>query len=182
MPLNEIVAHNNGNAAYTKTWCQKHKGSYPLYSANNFEPIAYVDIFDYEGEYLTYSKNGCAGYITIFNGRFSVNGDRCVMTINEKFVGKVDLLYLKYYLEPIFRQHKKGRLGVYGKNEFTKLNSTMIRGLDIRVPIPLSNDGSYDLEKQIEIAERYRQIDEIKAGLIAKINQLTSINVIPEVM
>lgn len=65
---------------------------------------------------------------------------------------------------------KKGRLGIYGKNEFTKLNSTMIREIDIRVPIPLADDGSYDLEKQIEIAERYRQIDEIKAGLIAKIN------------
>lgn len=77
---------------------------------------------------------------------------------------------------------KKGRLGIYGKNEFTKLNSTMIREIDIRVPIPLADDGSYDLEKQIEIAERYRQIDEIKAGLIAKINQITSINVIPEAM
>jgi type I restriction enzyme S subunit len=180
VPLNEIVTHNNGNAIYTKTWCQGHRGSYPLYSANNFEPIAYVDIFDYEGEYLTYSKNGCAGYITIFSGRFSVNGDRCVMTINEEFVGKVNLLYLKYYLEPIFRQHKKGRLGIYGKNEFTKLNSTMIRELDIKVPIPLADDGSYDLEKQIEIAERYRQIDDIKAGLISKITQLTSICVTPE--
>ena len=182
VPLNEIVTHNNGNATYTKTWCQRHKGSYPLYSANNFEPIACVDIFDYEGEYLTYSKNGCAGYITILSGRFSVNGDRCVMTINEKFMGKVNLLYLKYYLEPIFRQHKKGRLGIHGKNEFTKLNSTMIREIDIRVPIPLADDGSYDLEKQTEIAERYRQIDEIKAELIAKITQLTSICVTPEAM
>ncbi len=104
------------------------------------------------------------------------------MIINEEFVGKVNLLYLKYYLEPIFRQHKKGRLGVYGKNEFTKLNSTMIREIDIRVPIPLADDGSYDLEKQIEIAERYRQIDEIKAELIAKITQLTSICVTPEAM
>ena len=181
VPLNSLITHHNGNASFTKTWCQEHKGAYPIYSANNLEPIAYVDTFDYDGEYLTYSKNGCAGYITIINGRFSANGDRCVLSINEEYVGKIYLLYLKYYLEPIFRSNKKGRLGAFGKNEFTKLNSTMIKGLNITVPIPLAFDGSYDFEKQREIADRYKQIDEIKQGLINKITQLTSISVVPEI-
>lgn len=180
-PLNKMVTHHNGDASYTKTWCQKHKGEYPIYSANNLEPISRIDIYDYDGEYLTYSKNGCAGYITIINDRFSINGDRCVMSINEEYAGKLNLLYLKYYLEPIFRKNKKGRLGAFGKNEFTKLNSTMIKNLNITVPIPLASDGSYDLEKQREIAARYKQIDEIKQGLINKIVQLTSINVVPEI-
>lgn len=180
-PLNKIVTHHNGDASYTKTWCQKHKGKYPIYSANNLEPISHIDRYDYDGDYLTYSKNGCAGYITILNDRFSINGDRCVMSINDEYAGKIDLLYLKYYLEPIFRKNKKGRLGVFGKNEFTKLNSTMIKNLNITVPIPLATDGSYDLEKQQEIAARYKQIDEIKQGLINKIIQLTSINVVPDI-
>lgn len=178
--LNKMITHHNGDASYTKTWCQGHKGIYPVYSANNFEPIDYVDTFDYDGEYITYSKNGCAGYITIIKGRFSVNGDRCVITISDEFKDRIDLLYFKYYLEPIFRKNKKGRLGTFGKNEFTKLNSTMIKDLHIKVPVPLAVDGSYDLEKQREIADRYRQIDEIKHGLIDKITQLTSISVIPE--
>ena len=180
VPLNDIVSHNNGIAEYTKIWSQQHKGEYPLYSANNSEPLAHIDTFDYDGEYLTYSKNGCAGYITIIDGRFSINGDRCVMTINRDFEGKVNLLYLKYYLEPIFRQHKKGRLGAYGKNEFTKINSTMIKELNIQIPLPLTDSGEYDLEKQIEIAKKYEQIDTIKAGLIERITQLTSINVATE--
>lgn len=178
--LNDIVTHNNGNATYTKTWCQKHKGDYPLYSANNYEPFAFIDSFDYYGEYLTYSKNGCAGYITLIKGCFSVNGDRCVITINDKYSASIDLLYLKYYLEPIFRSNKKGRLGAFGKNEFTKLNSTMIKELNIQIPIPLNQDGSYDIEKQKEIADRYKQIDEIKKGLIDKIENLISINISPE--
>lgn len=180
VPLNSIITHHNGNALYTKSWCQKHKGEYPIYSANNTEPIAYVDTFDYDGEYLTYSKNGCAGFITIINGCFSINGDRCVMSINEEYANKVNLLYLKYYLEPIFRNSKKGRQGAFGKNEFTKLNSTMIKDLNITVPIPLASDGSYNLEKQQEIADRYVQIDEIKQGLIDRINYLTSISILPE--
>lgn len=181
VPLNSMVTHHNGDASYTKTWCQNHKGKYPIYSANNLEPISHIDSYDYDGEYLTYSKNGCAGYITILKNRFSINGDRCVMSINDEYVGKIDILYLKYYLEPIFRKNKKGRLGAFGKNEFTKLNSTMIKNLNITVPIPLAKDGSCDFEKQQEIAKRYKQIDEIKQGLINKIIQLTSINVVPDI-
>ena len=181
VPLNSLVIHQNGNASYTKTWCQKHKGEYPIYSANNVEPIASIDSFDYDGEYLTYSKNGCAGYISIISDRFSINGDRCVMTINDEYADKVNLLYLKYYLEPIFRKNKKGRLGAFGKNEFTKLNSSMVKNLNILVPIPLAADGSYDLDKQKEIAEKYKQIDEIKKGLVYKIIQLTSINVLADI-
>lgn len=179
IPLNELVQHHNGSAVYTKTWCQKHKGDYPIYSANNFNPVAYIDCYSYDGQYLTYSKNGCAGFITIMKGQFSVNGDRCVMTINEEYEDKIDLLYLKYYLEPIFRSNKKGRLGAFGKNEFTKLNSNMIKSQNISVPIPLTPNGEYDINKQIEIADRYSQIDEMKQGLIDKISNLISINVSP---
>lgn len=179
--LNNMVTHHNGDASYTKTWCQKHKGVYPLYSANNFGPIAHVDSYDYDGEYLTYSKNGCAGYITIISGRFSVNGDRCVLHLAEEYKGKIDLLYLKYYLEPIFRKNKKGRLGILGKNEFTKLNGTMIKGLNIQIPIPLDSNGYFDLQKQQEIAGRYKQIEEIKQGIIDKINHLTSISILPNI-
>ncbi len=180
VPLNSMVTHHNGNASYTKTWCQNHKGEYPIYSANNLEPISHIESYDYDGEYLTYSKNGCAGYITILKGCFSINGDRCVMSINDEYAGKINLLYLKYYLEPVFRKNKKGRLGAFGKNEFTKLNSTMIKNLNIKVPIPLTTDGFYDFEKQEEFAARYKQIDEIKQGLIDKIIKITSINIIPE--
>lgn len=177
--LNLIVDHINGESKYTKQWCKDNKGDFPVYSANNNEPISYINHYDYDGEYLTYSKNGCAGYISIINGKFSVNGDRCVMPKKEEFKDIVDIMYLKYYLEPIFRTNKKGRLGDLGKNEFTKLNSTMIKKLNIQVPIPIKPDGIFDLEKQKEIANKYRQIDEIKQGLIDKIKSLVEIKVVP---
>lgn len=179
VPLNKIVEHNNGASKYTKQWCKDNRGEFPVYSANNNEPISYINHYDYDGEYLTYSKNGCAGYISIINGKFSVNGDRCVMSKNEEFKDKVDIMYLKYYLEPIFRFNKKGRIGDLGKNEFTKLNSTMIKKINIQVPIPIKSDGTFDLEKQKEIANKYRQIDEIKQGLIEKIKTLVEIKIIP---
>ena len=51
--------------------------------------------------------------------------------------------------------------------------------LNIQVPIPIKPDGTFDLEKQKEIANKYRQIDEIKQGLIDKIKSLVEIKVVP---
>jgi hypothetical protein len=179
VPLNTIIEHYNGKASYTKQWCKNNKGEFPIYSANNTKPFSFINHFDFNGEYLTYSKNGCAGYISIIKGKFSINGDRCVIKINTNYKNDIDILYLKYYLEPIFRFNKKGRIGDLGKNEFTKLNSNMIKKLNIQVPIPITSDGTFDLEKQKEIANKYRQIDEIKKGLLEKIQKIVSIKIKP---
>ncbi len=175
--LNEIIKHNNGNASYTREWCRQHSGKIPVYSANNSLPIDYMNKGDYSGRFLTYSKNGCAGYITIIDGSFSVNGDRCVMTINPGY-DRVDLDYLKYYLEPIFRANIKGRIGINGKNEYTKLNSTMIKKLNIQVPIPIKSNGEFDLNEQKRLAKKYATIELIKKNLYEQINQLTKISVL----
>lgn len=175
--FNKMVTHHNGKASYTKEYCQKHKGDIPVYSANNNTPIAFMDKADYSGEYLTYSKNGCAGYITIKNGDFSVNGDRCVITLNKGYEN-IDLHYLKYFLEPIFRANIKGRIGINGKNEYTKLNSTMIKKLNLKIPIPIKNDGSFDIEKQKEIAQKYATIESIKRDLYNQVLELINIVVI----
>lgn len=172
--LNKMITHHNGNAAYTKDYCQKHKGSIPVFSANIDLPIGYMDIADYSGEFLTYSKNGCAGYITIKKGDFSVNGDRCVITLNDGYED-IDLYYLKYYLEPLFRANIKGRMGINGKNEYTKINSTMIKKLDLKIPVPISKDGSFDLEKQKEIAHKYATIESIKQDLYNQVLRLINI-------
>lgn len=176
VPLNTLITHYNGKSTYTKDFCQQHKGSFPVYSANNNEPIGYINTADHCGNFLSYSKNGCAGYISIMTGSFSANGDRCVLKLNRDYKN-IDLLYLKYYLEPIFRANIKGRIGVNGKNEYTKINSTMIKKLNITVPIPIKPDGSYDLEKQQELAHKYASIDSIKNEVYSKIRELTNISV-----
>lgn len=172
--LNKMISHHNGNAQYTKEFCQKNKGTIPVYSANNSIPIAYMNKADYSGRFLTYSKNGCAGYISIQEGDFSVNGDRCVVTLNDGFE-EIDLDYLKYYLEPIFRSNIKGRMGIQGKNEYTKLNSTMIKKLNIKVPIPIDKKGEFDLIKEREIAEKYRIIEMIKQNISYQVMYMTDV-------
>lgn len=172
--LNDMVIHCNGNANYTKEWCNLHAGAIPVYSANNKEPFAYSDTADYDGRFLTYSKNGCAGYIKIIDEKFSINGDRCVIKLNSGFE-KVNLQYLKHYLEPIFRKNVKGRIGINGKNEYTKINSTIINKLNISVPIPIDDNGMFDTEKQQELAMKYATIETIKENICNQIYNLTNI-------
>lgn len=177
IPLNQIITHNNGKATYTKEFCQTVKGEFPVYSANNKTPLAYINFADYDGTYLTYSKNGCAGYISIVSGKFSVNGDRCVITLNDGYEN-IDLLYLKYFLEPIFRANIKGRIGINGKNEYTKINGNMIKKLNIAVPIPIKSDKTFDVEKQKALAQKCATIDSIKRDVFKQIAELITITVI----
>ncbi|MDY5064448.1 MAG: restriction endonuclease subunit S [Succinivibrio sp.] len=176
--LNELFEPQIGNSKYTKSYCKTNEGKYPIYSANTETEFANINRYDYDGEFITWAKDGLAGYLMILKNKFSITGHRGIL-IPKKVLNGIDLTYIKYTLEPIFRRHKKGREGDLGKNEYTTLNSTMIKKLNIQVPIPIKPDGTFDLEKQKEIANKYRQIDEIKQGLIDKIKSLVEIKVVP---
>lgn len=91
------------------------------------------------------SINGLAGKITIFNERFSTNADRVVCVPENG----IDIHYVMFVAESILRNKNKGRKGDLGKNEFTKLTPDMIKST--KIPIPMTKDHKFDLEKQIEL-------------------------------
>jgi len=168
--LNDVFKEiERGNSKYTKTFCRENKGDYPVYSADNEKPLGTMSKYDYDGEYLTISINGLAGKITIFKGKFSTTADRVVCIPNEN----IDIRYIVHVAEPILRNKNKGRKGDLGKNEFTKLTPDMIRST--LIPIPVTNDGIYDVEKQKELSAKYEQIDMIKKELSEKLTELTEI-------
>lgn len=158
-----------GKSHYTKTYCKEHKGIYPVYSATNLMPLGSIDSFDYNGTYITISVNGIAGKITIIDGKFSTNADRVVLTLKDN----IDIRYFKYVAEPILRSSKKGRMGEKGKNEYTKITPAKI--LNSVIPVPVNENGEFDLDAQKKIAQKYDQIEEIKKNLFDKITELTSI-------
>lgn len=178
VPLNELFEFRRGKII-SKPYIQANTGDFPVYSTQK-EVYGFINSFMYDGQYLLWNTDGLAGYIRLTDGKFSFTNIVGIMIPTNNFDMKsIYLPYLKYYLEPIFRFNKKGRIGDLGKNEFTKLNSTMIKKINIQVPIPIKSDGTFDLEKQKEIANKYRQIEEIKQGLIKKIKSLVEIKIIP---
>lgn len=119
-----------------------------------------------------YSFDGIAGRITKKEGKFSINADRVILV---PLVENIDLDYIRFTVEPILRSKIKGRMGHDGQNEFTKLPGGTIER--VKISIPIKEDGSFDLEAQQEIANKYRKIQQINSSIYQQIDELINIKI-----
>ncbi|CCX37376.1 type I restriction-modification system methyltransferase subunit [Clostridium sp. CAG:1013] len=175
--ISDLYTPKNGSSTYTKEWCQEHQGDIPLYSGNTFGAFDHIDVADYDGEYITWAKDGLAGYTMYHNGKFSLTGHRGIL-IPKGDHSNIDVQYMRLMIEPIFRRNIKGRLGINGKNEYTTLNSAMIKAIKEKIQIPIKADGSFDLDKQKDLAQKFATIEGIKENIRNQIEALTNIVVI----
>lgn len=171
--VRDLFDIQRGKSIYTKTYCKNNNGKYPVYSADNKDPLGYKNGYDYDGVYLTSSINGIAGVLTILDGKFSTNADRVIFIPK---VNNINLEYVKNILEPILRNKNKGRKGLKGKNEFTKLTPTMIE--NEMIPIPYNIYGEPYIEKQNDIANKYKIMVMIKKQIEERLNKLLNSNLI----
>ena len=175
-PLSMIFDTGKGSSKYTKKYGNSHEGPYPVFSASSNKPLTQLDTYDYNGRYLTWSTNGFAGTMLVLDGKFSINGDRGIL-LPKNDRQDLDFDYMKYVLEPLFRELAKGRKGDNGEDEFTKLYPSMLA--DVMVPVPVDENGQIDLNAQKEIAAKYltvqRYQNEIVSKLDAIINQKVTI-------
>lgn len=172
VPITELFRIEKGSSKYTKSYGNENKGVYPVYSASNNAPLCYVNHYDYDGTYLTWATNGFGGYIMVITGKFSVNGDRGVLIpLSED----INIHYVRIVLQPILRGLAKGRKGDKGKNEFTKVPSSLLKTVSVKIPI--KENGEFDLEKQNEIAEQYASIENIKSIFIEQLDTVGSYKV-----
>lgn len=118
---------------------------------------------------MTWSTNGFAGTILILDGKFSINGDRGILVPKDNRTD-LDFDYIKFTLEPIFRELAKGRKGDNGEDEFTKLYPSMIS--DVMIPMPIDSNGDIDLSAQKQIAAKYLLIQQCQQEIVDKLNAL----------
>ncbi|WP_231069272.1 restriction endonuclease subunit S [Streptococcus oralis] len=173
---------STNSSKFTKTFVKENSGDIPVYgaSSDSLPSYGYVKdnavIIDKDGKHefpvryfencLTYNIDGLAGYVFYHEGRFSLSEKVRPLVIKEEYADKVNPLYLKQVLEPIFRSHVKGRKGENGKNEYTKLNTSMIK--DLEVVLPLTSSGEIDLAKQNQIVKNSQIILEMKNNIEKK--------------
>ena len=171
LPLSELFDTIKGKSKYTKKYGNLHSGPYPVYSASSQGTLTHLDTYDYDGRYMTWSTNGFAGTILILDGKFSINGDRGIL-VPKNGRQDLDFDYMKFTLEPIFRELAKGRKGDNGEDEFTKLYPSMLS--DIMVPIPVDGEGKISLSLQKEIAQKFISVQNSQKEIIEKLDALIS--------
>lgn len=174
--ITELFSPENGDGSYTKKYCIDNLGNYPVYSGNTKSEFAKINKYDYDGTYLTWAKDGLAGYIMVLTGKFTITNHRGILIPTEK-CKNVDMEYIKCVLEPIFRKNLKGRVGHDGENEYTTLNGTMIKQIKDKISIPINKDGTYDLNAQKEIAKKYKKINSVITSISNQIEELVNIGI-----
>ena len=167
LTVSELFRIERGSGKYTKTYTQKHLGNYPVYSGNTFGAFAFVDSYDFDCPCLTWAIDGLAGYMMVHKAPFSATNHRGVLIPK---TADIDLDYIKFVLEPLFRQAKKGRVGDNGENEYTSLPPFMLKS--IKVGIPVDESGKISLDLQHEIAKVYLSVEQYRHEIMKKIDTL----------
>lgn len=166
-PITELFTIDRGSGKYTKTYTKSHIGGYPLYSGNTFGEFASIDGYDYDTPCLTWAIDGLAGYMMVHKSPFSATNHRGIL---KPRTTDIDLDYMKFALEPLFRQAKKGRVGDNGENEYTSLPPFMLK--NIEVGIPVDETGKISIGLQREIAEKYLAVEQYRREILGKLDSL----------
>ena len=166
-PITDLFTVERGSGKYTKSYTQKHLGEHPLYSGNTFGEFAFIDSYDYDTPCLTWAIDGLAGYMMVHKSPFSATNHRGILLPKTE---NIDIDYIKFVLQPILRQAKKGRIGDNGENEYTSLPPFMLN--EIEVGIPVDESGEISIESQREIAASYLAIEQYRSDILAKLDKL----------
>ena len=174
--ITDLFKPSPGQGKFTKSYCLKNRGEYPVYSGSTNDIFAYINEYVYDGDYLSWVKDGLAGYLMHNRGKFSITNHRGIL-LPITDLSNIDLDYIIYVLEPIFRNHIKGRLAKGEKNEYTTLSKEMINDIKETIPVPISDNGDYDLKAQQEISKKIKSISNLKNEVIRKLDELIDTNV-----
>lgn len=185
--INKLFTFNQGNAYYTKKRVigNNWHGIVPVFSSNtlnegllmkmDLNKIKPTDLY-YQYS-MTWTVDGVgAGKLFVRNieNRNNEKKSQFYYTINNHCgvlipkTNKIDLEYLKHIIQPLFYEEVKG----YNNK---KLGSNQIEKLEI--PIPVMNNGEYDLQTQIEMSKKFNKIELIKNNIIDELDKILDANI-----
>lgn len=170
--IGEIFDIVKGKSKYTKSYMNKHKGEYPVYSSQTSceGVIASIDSYDYDCKCLTWTTDGTyVGTVFLRDGKFSMTTHCGALFLKEEFKNKISLEYIQTILNNILPLNKEGE----GSNKRLGVNKIE----KIKIDIQVDNDNEFDLAKQKEIAEKYRIIQDIKANIKTELEKIENIKV-----
>src|SRR5690606_32878112 len=127
-----------GKAKYTKSYMNKHKGKYPVYSSqtSNEGVIANIDSYDYDCKCLTWTTDGTyVGTVFLRNNKFSMTTHCGGLFLKDIYKDKISLEYMQAILNNILPLYKEGE----GSNKRLGVN----RIGKIKINIPADEKGDF---------------------------------------
>ena len=175
--FNEILTWEKGNGKLTKEYMRSHTGPYPVYTADTLGTKTSgidIDTYMWEGECIGLTTNGqyAGTFSFIPDGKYSMNGDAGRICIKEEYRDCIDLRYILYTLQDIRRKN--------GFEWVKKPKESDVYAL--RIPIPIKENGVFDINKQQLIAKQYNCIEELKTSLKKHLDDLlyVMVQLLPE--
>ncbi|MCK5720487.1 MAG: N-6 DNA methylase [Thiomargarita sp.] len=167
-PLLELFEIKSGNSKLTKSFVEKNKGKFVVYSANTKKNgvFGYIKTFDHDQECIQITTNGVyAG--TVFyrkTHKFSINGDARLLIKKSE---NLDYHYLLFEVQKEFKKHN-----------FNWVNKPTIgKFKDIEIQIPVDKDGNFDLQVQTEIAEKHKKVETMKSAISLELDRIIEVEV-----
>lgn len=160
-----------GKSKYTKAYCNKHKGSYPVYSSDTKgdKCIGFIDSFDWDCECVTMTTNGhyagTPNYIPA--QKFNMNGDCGCFLLKPEFLDHISYQYVGFAL-----LNKRAKFGFNWNNKPTPDDI-----LNLEIKIPIDDNGVFDIKKQQQIVKKYILTDTIKKRLENIVENLACSNI-----
>ena len=166
--IGNIFEVKKGLPIYTNSFIKNNSGVYPLYSSQTVNEgiIGNINSFDYDCNCLTWTTDGIyAGTVFVRSGKFSMT-THCGALIPK--VEKINLEYIYSYLSENLRNYAKG-------DQNKRVTVEIIK--NVKIKIPVTSTGEFDLQKQKEIAEKYRKIEDIKNNIKVELKKIEDIKV-----
>ncbi|ATP59837.1 restriction endonuclease subunit S [Mesomycoplasma dispar] len=125
--LGDLFEIKRGNPKFTKEFISKNPGNFPVYSAatkNNGE-LGRISTFEYDGNYITITTNGDAGYVFYRNGKFNMNSDCVLLNLKRQEFNLKFFYYILFSIVPKNRHENNGR---------PKMPTSTLKNIQIPVP------------------------------------------------
>ena len=142
------------------------RGEIPVYSANVFKPFVYSDtsnITDYDSSYVIWGIDGNFDFNVVGMGTPFATTDHC---------GAIKIIHHgidPFYLSHILRESSY----IYGFDRGLRASLTNMK--NVKIHIPVSADGEFDIEYQNFITHQLVSVKQIKDEIVKKRNRIEAV-------
>lgn len=167
--IKDVFEIFKGEGKYTHNYFNNNKGEYPVYSGATKDEglISRINTYDWDTKdetWLTWTTDGVyAGTTFVRKGKFSMNTHCGLLIPKGQFKNNINISYLAMVLNKELTNYAVG-------DQNKRVTVGIIK--EVVVKVPTDKNGNIDLKKQIELANRYENVEHRRNESLRALNRL----------